>query len=113
MIEGQEPIEEHQFSVGNGEVIFGVLANILQLADNVIGKVSDSPGGEWREPGSRCHAVLPQQTFDHLKDASLDQLTLAAALNLDFPLVGGHSHVRCNSEEGVASDLLPTLDRLE
>ena len=57
--------------------------------------------------------MLPQQTFDDLKDAAVGQLPRSASLNLNFSLMGFYPHVRCGSKKGVASDLLAAFDRLQ
>jgi hypothetical protein len=50
MIEGQQPIEEHELGVRTGKVVFSVFTNVFQLADDVISEVSDGSGSKWRQP---------------------------------------------------------------
>jgi hypothetical protein len=90
-----------------------MLTNVFQLADHVIGEVSDRSGSERRQPRNGCRAVLAQQTLDDLKDVAVNRLTLAATRNLDFPLGGPYPHVWRGPEEGVPSDLLAAFDRLQ
>ena len=40
VIKSQQAIEEHQFGIGQVQVIFRVLADFFQLPHHVVGKVS-------------------------------------------------------------------------
>ena len=63
VIESQEAIEEHQHTIRQGKIILGLLANFLQLADGVISKISNSPGGERWQASDRRRTMLPEQLF--------------------------------------------------
>ncbi len=88
VIKGQQPIEEHQLGVGQRQVIFRMLANLFQLADHVVGKVSDRARGEWRQSRNAGGPVLPQQSLHHLENVVLHHFAPASALNLDRSLAG-------------------------
>ena len=46
MVEGEHAIEEHENAVGNVKIVLGCLADVLQLADDVVGAIADGAGGE-------------------------------------------------------------------
>src|SRR5580704_3429728 len=63
VIESQEAIEEHQHTIRQSKIILGLLANFLQLADGVIGKISNSAGSKRWQASDRRRTMLPQQLF--------------------------------------------------
>ena len=69
VVEGEHAVEEHENAVGNVEVVLGFLADILQLANNVVGAIADSSGGKRRQPFNLGGTVLVEQFLDDLEDA--------------------------------------------
>ena len=113
VIEGQQPVEEHQDAVGQREVILGMLADILQLPHGVVGEVAYRARRERRQPRHRCGAMLPQQFLDDLNRASLAFLLPLASLYHNVVATRPHLHIRARSQKRVASNLLAALHRLQ
>ena len=113
VIEGQQPVEEHQHAIGKRKIVLGVLADIFQLPHRVIGEIAHRARGEWRQPGHDRGTMLPQQFLDHLNRAALALFLLLAALHHNVPALGPHLHVRTRSQKGVAADLLAALHGLQ
>ena len=87
VIEGQQAVEEHQYAVGQGKIIFGMFADIFQLPHCVIGEVAHRACGEGRQPGHSGGAMLPQQFLDDLDRVSLALFfaSCRAALSMSPP----------------------------
>ena len=69
VIEGEDTIEEHQDTVGDIKIVFGVVADIFQLANDVIGAIADGSGGEGREAFNLGGPMLVEKFLDDLEDA--------------------------------------------
>ena len=113
VIERQQAVEKHQHAVGQGKIIFRMLADIFQLPHRVVGEVSHRARGERRQPGHDRGTMLPQQFLDDLNRAALALLFLLAALHHNVSARAPHLHVRTRAQKGVAADLLATLHRLQ
>ena len=113
VIKSQQPVEEHQFTVGKREIVLRMFANLFQLPHNVVGKISDGPGGEWRQPRNCGRLVLASAEASRTRNT----LPLALAPPSAFDFNGRPSrpqpHVRPRSQKCVAADLLAALDRLQ
>ena len=113
VIEGQQPVEEHQYAIGQRKIVLGVLADSFELANRVIREVADSARGERRQTGDRCRTMLPQQLLQHRQHAALSLFASLPALQHDVLAAGSHLQVRTRSQECVAPDLLSALYRLQ
>ena len=113
MIERQQPVEKHQYAVGQRKIILGMLADIFQLPHRVVGEVTHRARGKWRQPGHGRGTMLPQQFLDDLDRAALALLLSLAALHHDVVAPRSHLHVGTRPQKGVAADLLAALHRLE
>ena len=69
MIEGEDAVEEHQDAVGDVEIVFGMVAYVFQLANDVVGAIADGSGGEGRQAFDLGGAVLVEEFFDDVEDA--------------------------------------------
>ncbi len=113
VIEGQQPVEEHQDAIGQREIILGVFADVFQLPHRVIREVAHRARRKRRQPGHGRGTMLPQQFLDDLDRAALALLRLLAALDHDVLAPRPHLHVGTRSQKRVAADLLAPLHRLE
>src|SRR2546425_10810678 len=64
MVENEKAVKEHQRAVRQGEIVLGVLADVLQLTHDVVGKVTDCPRGERRQSRHDGGTLFAQQIFD-------------------------------------------------
>ena len=83
-----------------------MVADVLELADNVVSEISHRPRGEWGYARYDRRTMLTQQFLDHLKDISVTPLAAPASLDLDGFAASANPHVRPHAEEGVAANLL-------
>ncbi len=114
VIEGQQPVEKHQYAIGQGKIILGMLANIFQLPHRVVGEVADRARGKRRQARARLrNDAAAASSLTDLNRAALALLLLLAALHLDVVAARPHLHVRTCSQKGVAADLLAPFHRLE
>ena len=113
VIEGQQSIEEHQLGVRHGQVVFGEVADIFQLANHIVSEVSNGSRGKRRQARHRGGTMFPQEVLHHLKDVVGQDLAAAAAGDFDLPAPSFDQHVRADAKEGVASDLLSAFDRFQ
>src|SRR5579863_2115022 len=113
VIEGQQPIEEHQHAIGQGKVVFRVITDSFQLADRVIGKISDSPSSERRQAGNGRRTMLPEQLFQHGQYAARALFASLAELQHNVFAAGSDLQIGTCAEERIASDLFAALDRLQ
>src|SRR5580658_7917237 len=113
VIESQHAIEEHQHAIGQGKIVFRVVADSFQLADSVIRKISDSPSSERRQASDRRRTMLPEQLLQHGQYAARALFTSLSALRHGIFAAGPHLQIRTSSEERIASDLFATLDGLQ
>jgi hypothetical protein len=84
VVEGENAVEEHQDAVRDVEVIGGMVPDVFEAADNVIGAITYGAGGEWRQAFDCGGAMLLQEFFDYLEDISVPLLEFAASLDFDF-----------------------------
>ena len=68
VIEGEDAIEEHQDAVGDVEVVLGVVADVFELADGIVGAIADGSGGKGRQAFDVSGTVLAQEFLDDLED---------------------------------------------
>src|SRR5580704_10472132 len=113
VIESQEAIEEHQHTIRQSKIILGLLANFLQLADGVIGKITDSAGGKWRQARNRRRTMPPEQLFQHGQHVALAMFASLSALQHYIVASRSHLKVGTRSEKCVACDLLAALNRFQ
>ena len=78
MIERQQAIEEHQFGIGQQQVIFRVVADLFQLADHVVGKISNRACRKRRQSRNACRADAPAATASRPERCCLERLRAAA-----------------------------------
>src|SRR2546427_88162 len=57
MIERQQPVKEHEHAVGKRKIIFGMLADVLQLPHDIIAAITDGSGGEGGQSRHGCGTV--------------------------------------------------------
>ena len=69
VIEGEDAVEEHQDAVGDVEVVFGAVADVFELADDVVGTIANGSGGEGRQTFDLRRPVLAKQCLDDFEDA--------------------------------------------
>ena len=60
-----------------------MLADLFQLPHHVVGKISDGPGGERRQPRHRRRLMLAQQQLHELEDISFVPFAPPSAFNFD------------------------------
>src|SRR5690242_2544974 len=113
MIESQQAIEEHQCAVGKMQVIFCIVADILELPHNVVRAESNSSRKERRKPSNVCRLVLLKQFLRDLKDVAAPLFTFASAFQNHFTIGSTKRHVRTRAKKRVTADLLSALDRLK
>ena len=90
-----------------------MLADVLELAHDVIRAIADGAGGERRQAFHRGWTMLLQQFLDHFENISLAPLDFSATLDLDFGAARLQAQKRTHAEKSVASNLLATFDRLQ
>src|SRR5215831_3840766 len=88
-------------------------SDVFQLADYVVCEISNGTCHERRKTRDACRAMLPQQLLCHAKDVVGYALTPAAPLDRNLALNALHPHVRSDSKEGVAPNLLTSFNRLQ
>jgi hypothetical protein len=113
MIEGQQPIEKHQYAVGQRKIIRGMFTDIFQLPNRVICEVAHRARGKWRQPGHGSGTMLPQQFLDNLDRAALALLLSFATLHYDVFAARPHLHIGTRPQKRVAADLLAAFHGLE
>ena len=113
VIESQQTIKEHQFRIGNGEVIFRMFADVLQLTNHVIGEISNAAGGKRWQSGNVCRTVFAEKAFEGRKNILGDDFALPSTFNLDFAVISLNPHVGGSAKEGVSPDLLTAFHRLQ
>ena len=59
VVKNQQAVEEHQHAIGEEQVILGVLADVFQLPDHIVGEVADRARSEWREAFEGGGTVRP------------------------------------------------------
>ena len=60
VVKGEQPVEEHQQPVRQGQVVLGTFADLFQLPHHVVGKVAHGACGKRRQPLQRGGTVLAQ-----------------------------------------------------
>ncbi len=86
VIEGEDAIEEHEDAVGNMEVVLGAVADVFELANDVIGAIADGSGGEGRKTFDLGGTVLVEEF--------LDDVEYAGGASFDFGEAGGFAGLR-------------------
>src|SRR3984893_13683199 len=76
MVKRQKPVEEHKVGIRKREIILRVVADVLELADNVVSEISHRPRGERGYARHDRRTMFTQQFLDHLKDISFAPLTV-------------------------------------
>src|SRR5579863_1436805 len=113
VIESQQAIEEHQNAVGEGEIVLGVFTDFFELANRVIGEITNGARSERWQSSDLRGTMLPQQLFHDRQNAAFTQLTSPSALQQDVLAASPHLQVRPCSQKRVAPDLLAALYRFE
>src|SRR5580704_8524673 len=113
VIESQQAIEEHQHAIGQGKIVFRVVADSFQLADSVIREVANGTSSERRQAGDCRWTMLPEQLFDHGQYAALALFASLSALQDDVFASGSHLQIGTRSEERIAANLFAALDGLQ
>src|SRR6202521_1295758 len=80
VIEGEQAIEEHQHTIGQGKIVLGVLTDFLQLANRVVRKITHRARREPWQAGEGSGTMLPEQLLHNWQDAALALLTSPSAL---------------------------------
>ena len=96
-----------------GKLAAGQIADVFELPHPVIGKIAHRSGGKRGQAG-QGGGMMEAKHFSHqLKRLSLSFFSPPGALDDQvFPFCEDH-HVGPASQEGIAADLLPPLDRFE
>ena len=110
VVEGEQPVEEHQRAVGELKIVLGAVANVFKLANNVVRAEANCSGGEWRQSRHNGGFMLLQQFFRGLKDVLLVGFTLLPSLNHNFSAVRPQLHVGARPQKCVPPNLLPALN---
>src|SRR5438552_3962004 len=113
MIERQQPVKEHEHAVGKRKIIFGMLADVLQLPHDIVAAITDGSGGEGGQSRHGCGTVLSKQLFCGLQCIGLTLLFALATMERNLVSVRFQPHVRLRSQKCVAADLLTALDGLQ
>ena len=90
-----------------------MLADVLQLTHDVVGKVTDCTRGERRQSGHDGGTLFAQQIFDDLKDIPFALLVPLPPPEENVLASSLHLHIGARPQEGVAADLLATFHGLE
>src|ERR1700732_629492 len=90
-----------------------MLANFLQLANPVIGEISNGSGGKWWQASQGRWTMRAQQLLNNFEDAAALLLLLPASLQQNVVAARPHSQVRPGPQESVASNLLSALNGFE
>ena len=115
VVEGEHAVEKHQHTVGNVEVVGGALADVFELAHDVIGAIADGAGGERRQAFHRRGTMLMQEFLDNVKNisgAAVDFLR-GAAFDCDLGAARFQAQKRTHAEKRVAADFFSAFDRFE
>ena len=75
------------------EIVFRVIANVLELANNVIRTESDRARGERRQSGNSSQFVFRKQLLDDLEHVASTPIALLAFLNRGLRTVRLQLHV--------------------
>ena len=115
VIEGEHPIEKHQDTIGNIEVIGGVLSDLLEATHHVIGAIADGAGGERRQAFHCRWAMLLQEFLDYSENISRAPLDFLSAATFDHDLFAARlqPQKRTHAEKGIASNFFSAFHRLQ
>src|SRR5580704_1735471 len=97
MIEGKDAVEKHQHTVGNIEVVVGMISDVLETAHDVIGAIAHRSGGEWRQAFHGRWMMLLQEFFDDDENVSRAALDFLAAFDFDVVSAGLEPQKRTHS----------------
>src|SRR5579885_1269735 len=109
VIKHQKPVKEHEDAVGQVEIGAGMFADIFEMADGIIGEVSDRTGVKRRQAGKGCGAMLAKQSFQNLQDIAFASLDVPTSGDNHFIAGSPDFHIRLGTQEGVASDAFTSL----
>ena len=113
VIEGKQPVVEHEDAIRQLEVIFCVGRQALEVTHRIIGKVADSAGRKrWKTGGVR-RFVLTKSSSQYLEQTGILLFDLLPAAYNDFLAAATYHHVRTDSEKCVTSDALTAFNRLQ
>src|SRR5580692_9323312 len=108
-----QAVEEHEHAVGDVEVVFGMLSDVFETADDVVGAVTDGSGGEGRQAFHGGRAMLLEEFLDDGENIAGAFLHLAAALDGNVGAARFEAQKGTHAEESVASNFFSTFDGLE
>src|SRR2546421_195973 len=113
VIEDQDAVEEHQYAVRDVKIIFGVRADLLQLAHNVVRTVSDRSCCKWRQAFHDSGTVRAKQFLDRFENVAGASFDFATTLDFDLRAARFEAQKRTHAEKGVASNLFSAFDRFQ
>jgi hypothetical protein len=113
VVEGEDAVEKHEHAVGDVEVVFCLLSDVFEAADNVVGAITDGSGGEGRQAFHGGGTMLLEEFLDDGKNVAGAFLDLAAALDGDAGAARFEAQKGAHAEEGVAANFFSTFDGLE
>src|SRR5512142_394694 len=97
VIERQQAVEEHQGAVGQLEIILRVIADVFQLADNVVGTKTNRARKERRQARNVGRLVFLKKVLRDLEDVAGSFLAFAPALQDDLATPCLQLHVRAGT----------------
>jgi hypothetical protein len=113
VVEREHSIEKHQDAIGNIEIIDGVLSDVFETPNNVIGAVTDCTGGKRGQAGHGGRAMLLQEFLDNFENVSVALFDFLAAFDGDRFASRLQSQKRPYAKEGIASDLFTSFYRFQ
>src|SRR5271166_1932376 len=90
-----------------------MLANVFQLTDDVVSKISDGSRGKWGKSRHRGKLVGAQGLFHYLKNIARTLFGTRVAFHLNLAAGSSDPHVGPRSEKRVTADLLAALNGLQ
>src|SRR5260370_36007524 len=109
----QQPVKKHHHAIWKLEIVFGVVANVLELADNVVRAKSHGARGKRRHARTHGRPMPLQKLFCDLEDIPLPNLALLSFFNQDLLALRAQLHIRTRAQKSVPSNLLSALDGLQ
>ena len=112
VIERQQPVKEHQPAIGKMQIVFGVIADLLQLANDIVGTETHRACSKRWQAGHHCRTMLLQKFLCSLENVPPPHFAFVLALGaFDCKLIATRVqlHVRPRSQKCIATDLFTTF----
>src|SRR5205823_975211 len=113
VVKRQQPVKKHQHAVREIEIIVGIVADMLQLADNIVRAKSDRSRSEWRQARHVRGLMLLKQFLGHMEDIPFPLLALLPPLDGNFAATSAQLHIGAGAEERISPDVFSSFDGLK